>query len=75
MLPRWESVWEKRFVGCGKGYEAVGFDCILDCGRVDGYNEERCETILVLSTVREKGTQGLRGRILPFTQDVRRFGL
>lgn len=47
MFSCWKSVWEKSFVGRGKGYQAVRLDGALNRGRVDRYNEERCETVLV----------------------------
>lgn len=75
MFPCWESVWKKGFVRRGKGYQAVRLDGALNLGRVDRYNEERCETVLIWSAMCEKGMRGSRGSVLPFMHEVRRSGL
>ena len=43
MGPRWKSVRKERLIGRGKGYECIGRDRALNCGSVDGYDEECCE--------------------------------
>lgn len=74
MFSCWKSVWEKSFVGRGKGYQAVRLDGALNRGRVDRYNEERCETVLVWSAMCGKRDARIEGSVLPFMHSVRRSG-